>query len=71
MQVAQLRSVEGIAQTNLLPRSKFASPTAQHVDVRIGRYGERYWAVYVAGELLAVTVYKKGAVAVRNALMTE
>ena len=32
------------------------------------RYGSRYWAVYVNGELLAVTVYKKGALAVQQAL---
>lgn len=28
----------------------------------------RYWAIYVGGELLAVVVYKKGAVAVADAL---
>ena len=28
----------------------------------------RYWAVYLDGELLAVTVYKKGAVAIAQAL---
>jgi len=34
----------------------------------INRYGNRNWAVYFNGELLAVTVYKKGAVAVCDAL---
>lgn len=28
----------------------------------------RYWAVYLDGELLAVAVYKKGAMAVAQAL---
>lgn len=32
--------------------------------IEIQRYGNRNWAVYFAGELLAVTVYKKGAKAV-------
>ena len=37
--------------------------------VRVGRYrGTRYWAVWIGDELLAVTVYKKGAEAVRAAL---
>ncbi len=31
-------------------------------------YPSRYWAVSVDGELLAVTVYRKGAVAVAAAL---
>jgi hypothetical protein len=38
---------------------------------KVARYGQRYWAVYLNGELLAVTVYKKGAVAVQDALMAE
>jgi hypothetical protein len=36
--------------------------------IEIRRYGHRYWAVYLKGELLAVTVYKKGARAVAAAL---
>ena len=28
------------------------------------RYGRRYWAVYDSDDLLCVTVYKKGAIAV-------
>ena len=27
-------------------------------------YATRYWAIYVDGELLAVTLYRKGAVAI-------
>jgi hypothetical protein len=40
----------------------------RRIKTRVARYGERYWAVYVGGELLAVTIYKKGALAVQNAL---
>ena len=29
----------------------------------------RFWAVYVDGELLAVTVYRKGAIAIADLLM--
>ena len=36
--------------------------------IEITRYGSRNWAVWLDGELLAVTVYKKGATAVANAL---
>jgi len=36
--------------------------------ITISRYKRRNWAVYLNGELLAVTVYKKGARAVRNAI---
>ncbi len=32
-------------------------------------YATRYWAVYVDGELLAVTVYRKGAQAIADLLM--
>jgi hypothetical protein len=37
--------------------------------VEITRYGNRNWAVWLDGELLAVTVYKKGATAVAHALI--
>jgi hypothetical protein len=37
--------------------------------ITIVPYGARNWAVYVGPELLCVTVYKKGAVATRNALL--
>lgn len=33
----------------------------------ITKYGDRYWAVWLDGNLLAVTVYKKGATAVVSA----
>lgn len=36
--------------------------------IEITRYGSRNWAVWLDGELLAVTVYKKGATAVVQAL---
>ena len=36
--------------------------------VEITRYGNRNWAVWLDGELLAVTVYKKGATAVAQVL---
>jgi hypothetical protein len=34
----------------------------------VARYGARYWAVYLDADLLAVTVYKKGALAVQALL---
>ena len=33
-------------------------------------YATRYWSVIVDGELLAVTVYRRGAQAVANAITT-
>jgi len=44
--------------------------TARGVELQtsIARYGTRYWANYLNGQLLAVTVYKKGALAIQNAL---
>ena len=32
-------------------------------------YVTRFWAVYADGELLAVTVYRKGAIAIADLLM--
>ena len=41
-------------------------------DIRVEKYrGTRHWAVWVNGELLAVTVYKKGALAIRETLCPE
>ena len=37
--------------------------------VEITRYGNRNWVVWLDGDLLAVTVYKKGAQAVAHALI--
>ena len=34
------------------------------MQIEVSKYGNRNWAVYVNGELLAVTVYKKGANAI-------
>lgn len=39
--------------------------------IEITKYGSRHWAVFVDGQLLCVTVYKKGALAVRDALLSS
>jgi hypothetical protein len=36
--------------------------------IRIAKYNSRFWAIYLDGELLAVTVYKKGALAIAAAI---
>ncbi len=36
----------------------------------ITKYGTRYWAVWFDGQLLAVTLYKKGARSVASAITT-
>ena len=36
--------------------------------ISVERYGKRFWAVYEAGDLLCVTVYKRGAQAVKARL---
>jgi hypothetical protein len=36
--------------------------------ITITRYGRRHWAVYQQGDLLCVTLYKRGAIAVKAAL---
>jgi hypothetical protein len=52
----------------VLRQNRKASPD----DVRVEKYkGTRYWAVWINGELLAVTVYKKGAVVVKETLFRE
>ena len=38
------------------------------MNVHVTRYGSRNWAVWIDGELLAVTVYRKGAMAVKTTL---
>ena len=41
-------------------------------DISVSRYGKtRYWAVWINDDLLAVTVYKKGATAVRDKLFSK
>ena len=39
------------------------------LTIEIAKYGSRNWAVFVDGRLLCITVYKKGALAVRDALL--
>jgi hypothetical protein len=34
----------------------------------ITKYGDRYWAVWLDGQLLAVTVYKRGATAIASTI---
>ena len=36
--------------------------------IEVRKYSDRTWAVYLKGELLCVTVYKKGALAVESTL---
>jgi len=39
-------------------------------EIRVCRYRQtRYWSVWISDRLLAVTVYKKGALAIRDALL--
>ena len=40
------------------------------LDIQVARYSERTWAVWVNGELVAVTAYRKGAEQIRE-LMEE
>lgn len=37
----------------------------------ISKYRRRYWAVHVDGVLLAVVLYKKGAIAIRDMLFAS
>ncbi len=40
--------------------------------IRVEKYGStRYWAIWLGEELLAVTVYKKGAMAIKVLLAEE
>jgi hypothetical protein len=50
------------------PPTKESTAQAVELQTSVTPYGSRYWAVYLNGQLLAVTVYKKGALAVQNAL---
>lgn len=38
------------------------------MNIEITRYGSRYWAVWCDGQLLAVTLYRKGAASVARKL---
>lgn len=41
-------------------------------NIEIGRYhGSRYWGVWVDSELLAVVCYRKGAEAIKSALLNR
>lgn len=41
-------------------------------DIRVEKYrGTRYWSVWLGEELLAVTVYKKGAMAIKEILVKQ
>ena len=41
-------------------------------DIRVEKYkGTRYWPVWLGEELLAVTVYKKGAMAIKEILTSK
>ena len=50
---------------------QLTSGTNREVETKVTRYGDRYWAVYLNEQLLAVTVYKKGALAVQHALESQ
>ncbi|MCH2075204.1 MAG: hypothetical protein MK130_10225 [Puniceicoccaceae bacterium] len=42
----------------------------QQAEVSIERWkGSRHWAVFVDGKLLALAVYKKGALAIRERIL--
>jgi hypothetical protein len=45
-----------------------SEPTSEPFSISVKKYGNRTWAVYLNGELLCVTVYKKGAFAVESML---
>jgi hypothetical protein len=62
--VAHLSSDIRTPQRRSLPRG-----VRHPMKIEIARYGNRFWAIYRNGELLAVTVYKKGAIAIRDALI--
>jgi len=45
--------------------------TVRASAIRVEKYrGTRYWSIWLGEELLAVTVYKKGAMAIKK-LLTE
>ena len=44
----------------------------RELNVEIGHYrGSRHWAVWVDSELLAVVCYRKGAEAIKSALLAN
>jgi len=40
----------------------------KYMNTSIERYGSRFWGIYCDGELLAVTVYKRGAMRLQQIL---
>jgi len=75
-EVKQLNSLVGDAakgdpsedlEKDVISEQKPSLPLNE-MDVEIKKYSERTWAVYVNKELLCVTVYLKGANAVKNML---
>ena len=48
-----------------LPKTE---PVEPPIKVSIQRYGRRHWALIADGELLAVTLFRKGAVTVKQKL---
>jgi hypothetical protein len=51
---------------------KFLLPTGDTMSTRVEKYGDKFWAIYMAGEfgeqLLCVTVYLKGAAFVKRVI---
>ncbi|MDD5198202.1 MAG: hypothetical protein PHC88_00235 [Terrimicrobiaceae bacterium] len=46
------------------------NPPTPNGDVIVTKYASRHWAVWLQGELVAVTVYRKGAQRVAELLQT-
>lgn len=62
-------------QSSNMDSFRYKTPSTESVidiaavpSLGITRYGRRYWAVWFNGELLAVTLYLKGARAVLTAI---
>jgi len=50
---------------------RWSVPPAHNSRNNIERYGSRFWGLYSEGELLAVTVYKKGAMRLQQILQNH
>jgi hypothetical protein len=60
---------ENDAPRSALTASSVDAVRSHDFHIQISKYrSSRYFAIYLNGDLLAVTVYKKGAVAIREAL---
>jgi len=42
-----------------------STPEQEYLPVEVRKYGDRTWAVFYGGDLLCVTLYLKGAMAVK------